>query len=162
MRFGARRESYWKDIKTKPYLWDYAHQAGFQTVFIDAQSEDKLYNGMNDKELQHIDTFIQYRKLAPYMRDIAAAKKIAALTKDDKRQFILVNKLGAHFPINDKFPDSHARYRPMLPRGRFRDITIGKLAESFNNNWEQYKNSYKNAIYWSVGEFLTSSNPVQT
>ncbi len=154
MRFGGTRSDYYRYINTMPSIWDYAKEAGLETIYIDGQSEDQLYNGMTEEEISKIQKFIQFRHIKPLYRDIEVAKSLSDLINDTTPQFILVNKLGAHFPINDKFPDDYKQYTPVLTRGNLEHITIGRLSESFDGEWELYKNSYKNVITWSIGRFF--------
>nr|WP_237452489.1 sulfatase-like hydrolase/transferase [Qipengyuania citrea] len=88
---------------------------------------------------------------------MAVADRLAHLLGDGTASFILINKVGAHFPIHDKFPDSHARYRPILPRGGFLDVTDTGSRTGFGGSqadWRRYRNSYRNTLEWSVGAFF--------
>lgn len=154
LRFGGTRKQYRRYINTMPSIWHYAKHAGLESVYIDAQSEQKLYTNITEEELSIIDRFIRFPDVAPAYRDLEAAKSVVDLTRDQTMQFVMVNKLGAHFPINDKYPNSHMSYLPALSRGKFTDTPLGKLSESFNGDWDRYKNSYKNTIKWSVGRFF--------
>lgn len=156
LRFGGSRSDYRDHIKVMPSIWQYAHVAGFQTVYIDAQSEYKFFNGMDASEISHIDEIIQFHDVAPLYRDQQAAAELAILLEDGHRQLIIVNKLGAHFPIHDKYPPEHELYRPTLPKGSFIETAVsGRMPELFSGEWELYKNSYKNTLSWTVGQFFT-------
>jgi lipid A ethanolaminephosphotransferase len=158
LRFGGTREDYVRINARMPSIWQYAKAAGLETVFIDAQrTGGMLINRMDESELADIDRWIQFDDVPVRDRDMAAAAKLAALFADGARQFIYVNKMGAHFPIHDKAPDRFVRYRPALPRGSYEDVAdsglrfgIGHTAE----DWALYRNSYRNALLWSVGEFF--------
>ena len=80
---------------------------------------------------------------------------MADYLNDEKQQFILVNKVGAHFPVSDKFPNSHARYAPMLKR-QFTDVSEAPPdnLDGRQSNWVLYRNSYRNTLLWNVGGFF--------
>jgi glucan phosphoethanolaminetransferase (alkaline phosphatase superfamily) len=86
-------------------------------------------------------------------RDIRIAELISARTKNSIPEFIYVNKVGAHFPVHDKFPDSFMRYTPVLARGTFESVTDMGVRPS-DVAWERYNNSYRNTLLWNVGEFF--------
>lgn len=156
LRFGGQRPSYRSDIRVKPSIWAYARRAGFSTIYMDAQSEYQFFNGMNDDEIAQIDQIIQFKETIPRDRDLESAKVLAELLGDGKRQFILVNKLGGHFPVHDKFPDDYLIYQPVLSRG---DLDASKpiIQTIFGNDpvdWQRYKNAYRNTLLWSVGHYF--------
>ncbi|MCX2981318.1 sulfatase [Halieaceae bacterium IMCC14734] len=155
LRFGGRRDNYREHLKSMPSIWEYAAKAGLATVYIDAQSEHRFFNGMTDEEIAHIGRIIQFHGVEPLYRDIEAGKALKKLLADDVQQLILVNKLGPHFPINDKYPPTYARFQPSLPTGSFVDTAVsGRMPELFSGQWDLYKNSYKNTIEWTVGQFF--------
>lgn len=126
---------------------------------MDAQNEGKkLQNGMDQSELTFIDHFVQFDDVSVMNRDITAAKKLAEYLNNDTREFILVNKTGAHFPVHDKYPDDFLLYKPVLKRGQFLNINYTGSREGFSGSddaWVQYRNSYKNTLSWNVGEFFS-------
>src|SRR3546814_14506502 len=63
------------------------------------------------------DLFVQFDSVPLRDRDMAAADRLAALLGNDSADFVIVHKMGAHFPIHDKYPDRFMRHRPALPRG---------------------------------------------
>jgi glucan phosphoethanolaminetransferase (alkaline phosphatase superfamily) len=158
LRHGGTREEYRRINATMPSLFDYAHAAGMETVYLDAQrTAGRLHNGMNREEVLGLDHFVQYDRVPVLQRDHAIADSIALRLANDRSEFILVNKVGAHFPIHDKFPDSYMRHRPVLPRGRFADITDTGSRAGFGGSpheWELYRNSYRNTLEWNVGAFF--------
>ncbi|HEX8572417.1 MAG TPA: sulfatase-like hydrolase/transferase [Allosphingosinicella sp.] len=158
LRFGGTREDYQAINATGPSIWSYAKRAGLGTVYIDAQrTGGHLHNQMSGEERAAIDSFVQFDGVPVRDRDMAAADRLAAFLADDKDQFILVNKVGAHFPVHDKYPDSHMRYRPVLPRGGFTDISDTGSRAGFGGSpedWRRYRNSYRNTLLWNVGGFF--------
>jgi lipid A ethanolaminephosphotransferase len=112
---------------------------------------------MTADEVASIDSFVQFDSVPVRDRDMAAADKLAQLLADGQSQFIYVNKVGAHFPVHDKFPDSFMRYRPALPRGGFLDISDTGSRAGFGGtaeDWRRYRNSYRDTLLWNVGGFF--------
>jgi len=158
LRYGGTRENYLRIITTMPSIWEYAKEAGLITVFIDTQrTNGKLQNKMDERELKYIDQFVQYDDTLVVDRDMYAAKTLVEHLNNEIPEFIMINKMGAHFPVNDKYPDEYMRYRPVLPRGDFVDISDTGSRKGFGGtakDWEMYRNSYKNTLRWNVGRFF--------
>ena len=158
LRHGGTRGDYRRINTTMPSIWDYAHRAGLRTVYIDAQRTDGiLHNLMSEDELAEIDRFVQFDGVPVRDRDMAAADRLAALINDGRPQLIIVNKVGAHFPVHDKYPDAFMRYRPALPRGGYEEISDTGSREGFGGaaeDWLRYRNSYRNTLLWNVGAFF--------
>lgn len=158
LRHGGTRKHYNRINATEPSIFAYAKAAGFETVYIDAQRTGGAFqNGMDDLERRSIDHFIQFDDTPAADRDMAAAGALIDALANDRREFILVNKMGAHFPIADKFPDTAAIYQPTLPRGRSVDVAEMQLPENLYSgaeNWRRYRNSYRNTVAWTVGGFF--------
>ena len=158
LRYGGTRDTYLTAASSMPSIWAYAKNAELFTVYIDAQRTGKvLQNNMTEDELNYIDEFIQFDEVAIVNRDLAAASKLVEFINDDTRNFILVNKMGGHFPIHDKYPDEYIVYKPILPRGNFLNIGDTGSREGFLGgvgDWLLYRNSYKNTVLWSVGKFF--------
>jgi hypothetical protein len=108
-------------------------------------------------ELAGVDKVISLGRLPVVERDLTAAGIVSRYVKDGRRDFILVNKVGAHFPVHDKYPDSYMRYRPALPRGRFLNVSDTGSRAGFGGSaeeWRQYRNAYRNTLAWNVGRLL--------
>lgn len=158
LRHGGTRERYMELNATGPAIWDYARRAGFTPVYIDAQrTRGGLHNGMDAGERARIDHFIQFDDVPVEERDQAAADRVARHLANGRREFILLNKVGAHFPVHDKYPDSHAVHRPALPRGRFLGVSDTGSRDGFDGSaeqWRRYRNAYRNTLLWNVGGFF--------
>jgi Sulfatase len=158
LRYGGTRSNYLAMARSGPAIWAYARTAGLETIYIDAQRTGGTYqNQMNDAERQWIDQWDQFDNVAVMDRDQAVADRLTRYLEDGKPQFILVNKVGAHFPVNDKFPDSHALYQPMLERRQYADVTDMRAPDAIYSragNWQRYRNSYRNTLSWNVGAFF--------
>ncbi len=158
LRFGGTRDNYRKTVRSMPSIWAYARAAGLGTIYIDAQRTGGHYqNRMDDAERALIDVWHQFAEVPVVDRDHAVADRLADYLNDGKPQLILVNKVGGHFPVSDKFPLSYARYRPMLTRGQFPDVSDMAGTDSLDgraDNWRLYRNSYRNTLLWNVGDFF--------
>lgn len=158
LRFGGTRKNYREVIASGASIWAYAKRAGMRTVYIDAQrTGGALHNGMSEEERSQIDLFVQFDDAPVLQRDQLAADRVVAELANPQPSFILVNKVGAHFPIHDKYPDSHMRYAPALARGSYAEVTDTGDRDGFDGtaeSWRLYRNSYRNSISWSVGSFF--------
>ncbi len=159
LRYGGTRDRYQSINSTMPSIWEYAKQADYRTIYIDSQRAfGQLHNGMTEIEVGNIDKFIQFDDTPVLYRDIEAANSLVNYINNKSQEFIIVNKIGAHFPVHDKFPDQFAFYEPMLPRGNFVGISDTGSREGFSGSstdWVLYRNSYKNTILWNVGHFFS-------
>lgn len=158
LRYGGTREDYVTYIESMPSIWQYAKRAGYTTVYIDAQrTGGKLQNLMTRVERRSIDRFIQFDDVPIVQRDMAVADVLAELNQNSTMDLVVANKVGAHFPISDKYPDEFSVFKPETPRGvsKYKDVTDMGLARSgFAGEWNLYKNSYKNTLLWNVGRFF--------
>ncbi|WP_207264469.1 sulfatase-like hydrolase/transferase [Pseudomonas sp. GW101-3H06] len=159
LRYGGTRVDYVRINSTLPSIWQYAKKAGLRTVYIDAQrTGGHLQNLMSAAERKDIDEFVQFDQTSVRDRDMATAAKLIELLNDDKSQLVLINKVGAHFPVHDKYPDAFMAYRPTLPRGQFVEVADTGERDGFNgqpDDWVLYRNAYKNTLLWNVGEFFS-------
>ncbi|KJZ39415.1 MULTISPECIES: sulfatase-like hydrolase/transferase [Pseudomonas] len=159
LRYGGTRADYMRINSTLPSIWQYAKKAGLRTVYIDAQrTGGNLQNLMNDTEKKDIDEFVQFDQTSVRDRDMAAAAKLIELLNDGQPQLVVINKVGAHFPVHDKYPDAFMAYRPTLPRGQFVEVADTGKRDGFNgqpDDWVLYRNAYKNTLLWNVGEFFS-------
>jgi len=155
LRYGGTREHYQEHINKKPSLWAYAKSAGYRTIYLDAQeTSGRMHNEMTIAEATLIDNFIQYENVPPLNRDQAITEDISKFTHNDIPELIYVNKIGAHFPVHDKYPDEFMHYRPVAKRGSYTQISDAKVDELGIGEWETYTNAYRNTLLWNVGNFF--------
>jgi len=158
LRYGGTRADYMRINSTQPSIWQYAKAAGLRTVYIDAQrTGGNLQNLMTDLEKKDIDEFVQFDQTRVRDRDMAAADKLIGLLGNDRPELILINKVGAHFPVHDKYPDDFMSYKPALPRGQYQDVADTGRRDGFGgqqDDWMLYRNAYQNTLLWNVGEFF--------
>ena len=159
LRYGGTRADYMRINTTQPSIWQYARKAGLRTVYIDAQrTGGNLQNLMSETEKKDIDEFVQFDQTSVRDRDMAAAAKLIDLLNDGTPELVVINKVGAHFPVHDKYPDAFMAYRPTLPRGQFVEVADTGKRDGFNgqpDDWLLYRNAYKNTVLWNVGEFFS-------
>ncbi|WP_207281579.1 sulfatase-like hydrolase/transferase [Pseudomonas sp. FW300-N2F2] len=158
LRYGGTRADYMRINSTWPSIWQYAKKAGLRTVYIDAQrTGGNLQNLMTKLEKQDIDEFVQFDQTSVRDRDMAAAAKLIELLGDHQAELVVINKVGAHFPVHDKYPDDFMSYRPALPRGQFQEVSDTGSRDGFNgqqDDWVLYRNAYQNTLLWNIGEFF--------
>ena len=165
-RYGVARRTYLGDLKTRPSIWSYAKKAGYRTTFIDGQRHGGgLMNLMTEEELADIDEHIQLpADTPPVDRDIQIARLLRGIVGDGEQPaFVYVNKMGAHFPYEGKYPAEGAPYQPVLKRTYF-----GNEVDPKNTWWPQkddedtrtrVRNSYMNSLAWNVGAFFDTLLP---
>ncbi|MCG7348626.1 sulfatase-like hydrolase/transferase [Sphingomonas sp. ACRSK] len=158
LRHGGTREDYRRINATMPSIFDYAKAAGLRTVYLDAQGTGgRLQNLMDAQERRQIDRFVQFDRVPVRDRDMAVADRLAASLRNDTPEFVLVNKVGAHFPVHDKYPDTYMRHRPALARGHYVGISDTGDRTGFGGTaaeWVRYRNAYRNTLDWNVGAFF--------
>jgi len=159
LRFGGTRETFLLAAKRWPSIWAYAHKAGLRTVYLDAQRTGGVLQNLTDAaERREIDEFVQLPGVPVVDRDQVLAQLVAKRLGNGSREFIYVNKVGAHFPVADKFPDAMIRYAPIPPRGHSPDLAdvagIKDGAATSSQQWRLYRNAYRNTLAWNVGAFF--------
>lgn len=137
--------------RTLPTIWQYAKQSGFTTYYIDSQKQSGTYgNFMELNEAADIDEFVQFsspqieRDIDYISNDHKAAELARQVIERGGSNFIYINKLGAHFPFEGKYPIGHAKYTPH--QSLFQPLS--------NSSREEVINSYKNAIRWNIDRFF--------
>jgi glucan phosphoethanolaminetransferase (alkaline phosphatase superfamily) len=85
----------------KPSIWNYAKNAGFETVYLDAwHSRKGFHSFMNAEEARSIDRLPRKMNGSPNQIDMALAKELSDLIASPGRQFIFVEKYGVHAPYS--------------------------------------------------------------
>jgi glucan phosphoethanolaminetransferase (alkaline phosphatase superfamily) len=159
LRFGGTRDNYRLAARIWPSIWAYARKAGYRTVYMDGQrTGGELQNLATPEERAEIDDFIQLPDVPVRDRDMELARLVRARIDNGVQELIYVNKVGGHFPVADKYPDSLMRYHPALERGAMADITdMGPVHADFDGNadyWRRYRNAYRNTMLWNTGAFF--------
>ena len=148
LRTGGTRQAY---LKRSASIWAYAHRAGYRTVHIFAQDYPGLQNLMSPAERAQIDNYITMDGIDLTIRDHLAADILKRHFRNGIREFIYVNKVGAHSPAWQFYPPAQTRYRPTLSerQGRSTFMDVRKP-----DDWFRYRNDYRNAVAWNVGRFF--------
>jgi glucan phosphoethanolaminetransferase (alkaline phosphatase superfamily) len=148
VRFGASRMDIVASSNSNATLFDYAKKAGYRTVYIDAQARNitdgnLIQNYMTLKEKAAIDGFYPINDVDSSQADSELADIIAKELKGPGPVFIYANKNGSHFPYDEAYPASAARFHPTQSESAT-DTVRARIA------------SYRNAVAWSVDQFLDS------
>ncbi len=166
LRVGPRASHLKSDLVSHPPIWSYAKRAGYATHYIDMQySDDLLHNAMTVEERAQIDQVTTAGLIPVYARDGRAGAQLRALLSNDEADFVLVNKVGAHFPWDSKYPADQAPFQPTLGvsgnpllahlRGQKELLsTMSRAAGS-----PASRNSYRNAARWSISSFFGPLQP---
>jgi lipid A ethanolaminephosphotransferase len=160
-RYGVARKSYLEDLKANPSIWRYAKKAGYRTIYVDGQRHNgRLMNFMTDEELADVDEHIQLPPTTrPVDRDMDIARLLRRIVEDAREPaFVYVNKMGAHFPYEGKYPREHALYQPTLTQTYFGNEVDPKDTWDPQSEDEdtriRFRNSYLNTLNWNVGRFF--------
>lgn len=143
LRMGAVKQRL-DEIGRQPLIWSYALQAGLVTHYLDGQqSEQTLQNFMTLAERAEINHFTQYADRPEHLIDRALAFALRKILNREGRQFVYVNKRGAHFPYASTYPRVDPLFSPHMRPG-----------DKYAQSKEKLINSYKNSIHWNVDEFF--------
>lgn len=130
-----------------PNIWAYAKKAGYFTVFIDAQNEQtKPQNYMSKYDFSTIDRYIQIEKeynSPRFMNDFDVIKSLKKELNAHKKIFVYINKLGAHFPYEETYPQDKKVFTPTLDIGEAPTL----------DTKDKMLHSYYNALRWSVNDW---------
>ena len=86
-----------------PSLFDIAKQKGYSVTYIDNQhvlEDPTIRNYIDDKEASLVAQVYSPRQ-PEYVRDLASIEIIGRILKNTRKNFIFVNKVGAHFPYEN-------------------------------------------------------------
>ncbi len=147
LRFVADPADLGGPILANPTIWQYAKQAGFETVYIDAQSAfnktpGKLQNFMTADETADIDRLYTMDTGVPAETlDGRLLNIVLEELSTDTPKLIYANKNGAHFPYDQSYPESERVFTPVMSDAA-EDTQAARI------------NSYRNAVRWSVDGFF--------
>jgi lipid A ethanolaminephosphotransferase len=153
-RYGVGRRSPMADLQTKPSIWQYAKKAAYRTVYIDGQRHNgRLQNLMSAAERAQIDELVQLSSATPPTeRDMQIARRLRRIIQDSPQPvFVYVNKMGAHFPYEGKYPPERA-VLPVLARTTLGDGVKPRSEDSATH--ASFRHAYLNALAWNVGNFF--------
>lgn len=164
LQTGPRFEHANQDLAKYPWIWEYAKKAGYTTIYIDAQdTRDILHNGMTARERAFIDQVIVANPGLVSNNDRLAGERLAKLVRTPDKAFIYINKVGAHFPYDSKYPATAAPYQPVLGiAGNLFEAHLQGQSTSLRSSLAdnagtiRFKNSYRNAVEWNLNSFFAA------
>ena len=130
-----------------PTIWQFARQAGFHTVYVDAQSPPgatDYQNFMNQREARLIDETVRVRQEVSYESDRVALDTLTDHLRRPGRTFLMLNKYGMHFPYVRSYPGEYGFFTPALGPG-----------EPMEDR-EKSLNTFMNGVRWSVDDWFRS------
>ncbi|MEM7633059.1 MAG: sulfatase-like hydrolase/transferase [Pseudomonadota bacterium] len=158
LRLGGSRRDIVNSVNHNPTIWQFAKQAGYRTVFIDAQASvnknrSRLQNFMTPGEVKDIDRFVTFDDVATPDLDHELMNVVKQELAQAGPVFIYANKNGAHFPYHHGYPAHDAPFKVDGPQ----DWSASKAA---------IIKSYLNNIRWNVdrllADFLDTTNLTNT
>ncbi len=165
-RYGIGRRDHVRQLATHPSIWAYARRAGFDTYFFDAQRSDgALANGIDKRERAEIDVHYQVAADRPPLeKDVDLARALRRTLDEPhlRPRFIYVNKMGAHFPFEGKYPREQGRWQPVMETAYFgNEMDPADAFQSFMQSHVldadlviRLRNSYYNAVSWNASRFF--------
>ena len=127
----------------QPTIFQYAQNAGYKTIFMDGQ-KGELQNMMNDRDLDFMDyvLLVEEDSLPYHEIDFRLADElIGIMNQSNTSTFSYIVKYGAHFHYENCYPDDQKVFLPAMEK------------VSLINDSIKMRNSYKNAVRWTVDEF---------
>jgi lipid A ethanolaminephosphotransferase len=146
LRFVGTPPTIGRDLFSHPTIWQFAKQAGYRTIFIDAQAgfmrnKGQMQNFMTLKEMKDIDSYQAIDSSVPAQAlDDALLDALIKALQSSEPVFVYANKNGAHFPYDRNYPESESKFRP----------TMSEAGDALTTR----VNSYRNAIWWTVDRFF--------
>ena len=167
-RYGVGKKDYLRQLGTNASIWAFAKKAGYHTFYLDAQRDGgRLQNGMDEAEHALIEHHVQLGDgVAPVDRDRELGRALRRVLDDRASHpaFVYVNKMGAHFPYEGKYPPSSGRYAPTMARGYFgneadpegelRKILDNAALANDDDFHRRFRGSYLNAVSWNAHSFF--------
>jgi glucan phosphoethanolaminetransferase (alkaline phosphatase superfamily) len=148
VRTGLRKEAIPDQSQMSlkiPSIWQFTRRAGYNNVYLDAQSAEEwanYQNFMNEHEATFIDEILRLRQETAYESDRVARDRLMDLLRQPGKTFIMLNKYGIHFPYFRSYPKEYSIFTPVLEPG-----------EPMNDR-ERSLNSYMNGVRWSVDDWF--------
>lgn len=148
LRTGLRQEDLPdvdRDVFHRSTFWQYAKQSGFTTYYLDPFRQQFAYHSfMNENEARQIDhrySFVQNYSTI----DLEVAAKLNAIMEDDGRNFIFVEKYGAHFPHDGRYLPSGFEYEPS---------GISELPRDYDDPQSESIRQYLRSLRWMTDGFF--------
>ena len=126
LRKGSQKriDNSFKLFETKS-IFDLAKMDNYSTYYIDAQGvlhDQNVRNYFTNQEIKFIDKVIDVSSMNITDRDRSIPEIVNNICHNDNKNFIFINKVGAHFPYQNHLPandivtDKMENYRKVLDR----------------------------------------------
>jgi glucan phosphoethanolaminetransferase (alkaline phosphatase superfamily) len=155
-RFGMRHSDLpngWREGLNRPTFWEFAHRAGYKTVYVDALSYGSLDNWLSVSERMRVDSTVRVSNNPGYLRDQVLVGTLLGVLKDEAPTFVYVEKFGVHFPYSDKSPSDFEPLTVLKSDNEKVEARFGTTAR------KRELAHYPKAIAWSVDEFFRGLLP---
>lgn len=127
-------------VETHPTVFQYAKAMGYETVYMDAQT-NTFWNGLTPDDLEYIDVWIKAKDLGDDIQsDFRAADWIVERTMNDTGNFIVLNKRGVHFLYENSYPADFELWGP--------------VPGEYTSQPELVTNPYDNGVMYNVNAFF--------
>lgn len=127
-------------VETHPTVFQYAKAMGYETVYMDAQT-NTFWNGLTPDDLEYIDMWIKAKDLGDDIQsDFRAADWIAKAVTNNTGKFIVLNKRGVHFLYENSYPADIETWRP--------------VPGEYTSQPELVTNPYDNGVLYNVNTFF--------
>ena len=133
-----------------PNLFQYAHAAGYRTVFIEGQRfGGVLQNYLTHYDMDHVDDFHWMTEARTCGRsgDCFLVEKIVETMRRGAPAVIYAVKMGSHTPYQSRYPETRTVFAPTL------------APDEAMVDRERTLNSYYNALRWNVDDFFADLLP---
>lgn len=147
IRVGARPGQPQMGTNRHPFIWQYAKQAGYKTIYIDNQHDQfNFQNFMTLEEKSWIDMCVFPREVYSNLITIDhdSLDIVDTLMDSPTPLFIVLLKNGVHFPYDQSISTHELSFFPNYTQGSVLDRS--KQSELIN--------SYKNAIQLIIDPFF--------
>lgn len=127
-------------IERYPTVFQYAKAMGYQTIYMDAQT-NSFWNGLTEDDLPFLDRWFKVKDLGEDIQsDFRAADIIFETVSGSLGNFIVLNKHGVHFLYEGSYPEEAARWGP--------------VPGEYTSQPELVVNPYDNGIRYNVNTFF--------
>lgn len=139
------------DIFKFPTVFQYAKAMGYKTFYFDGQLSYRWIGKPSD--VADVDEWLMPDTLKKgdwYDIDAEIARKVKEIVSSSTGNFIWINKFGVHFPYKNSYPDSAAKWLPVL------ESSNKLVLYPTGDEHEKLKNSYDNAVLYNSQSFFAN------
>lgn len=144
------------DTFSWPTLFTYAKRAGMRTIMLDSQQgASSLQNFMSNYDVADIDLFINLPRKdgVLYAMDFEAVDKVQEiLDASDEPCFVVLVKMGIHFPYYLRYPREEAVFLPDYEKNSA--VVDVVRYQGTEEGAQRHLNTYLNSIRYCVDKYL--------